>query len=77
MDEREYPSFGKVVIEVAKPMIVAAVLVFFFTTGMPLLLLATIVIAGLVGGPVVIWLAVRSFNDCDDPHQQKQPPDLP
>lgn len=77
MDDREYPPLQTIIIEVAKPMIVAAVLVFFFTIGMPLLLFTMIVIAGLAGGPGLIWLAVTTINNRDDPRQQKLPPDAP
>jgi len=74
MDDREHPSIGTIVVEVAKPMILAtAVASLFSPPGLFLILIAV----GLLSGPAFILLTVRSLNDRDDPSKSKRRPDPP
>ncbi|MBI3862776.1 MAG: hypothetical protein HY290_12875 [Planctomycetia bacterium] len=78
MDDREYPTIGKIIIEIATPMLIAlAVVALFSPVGMPWLLLAVLVVVGLASGPVFIWLLIRSENHRDDPRHAKLPSDDP
>jgi hypothetical protein len=64
MDDREHPSIGRVIIEVAMPMVFALMLASLLSgPGLVLIL----VVIGLCSGPAFILLTVRSLNDRDDP----------
>ena len=74
MEEREHPSFGTLVAEVSKPMLLALVVAFFLSPpGLGLLLIAVLVIAAICSGPVFILTVVRSVNRHDDQGRMRSP----
>jgi len=74
MEVREHPSFGRLVVEVCTPMLLAFVVAFLLSPPGIAVLFAVVAIGG---GPAFILFVVRSVNHHDDPRRMRRPPEPP